>query len=88
MRKSLQETEQLENYLLNRMEEQEGSGFRIHLLLNSGLQEVMDLQREAYNQISLYGRKKLKEELQEIQERLIRQPEKKAFWTKIKTLFT
>lgn len=88
MRKSLNETEQLENYLLNRMNEQEDNDLRIRLLLNPGLQEAAALQKNAYEQIRLFGRKKLKEELQEIQERLIRQPEKRAFWTRLKALFT
>lgn len=88
MRKSLNEIQQIENYVLGRMNEQEYQDFQILLFIDAHLQSEVDVQTEAYALIKGYARKKLKAELSAVHERVFNQPDKAWFWQKIKDLFT
>lgn len=87
MRKSLNELQQIEAYLLHKMVEQEQQDFQIQLLVNPVLRAKVSLQEKAYDHIRTYGRSKLKAELQLIHEKLFQHPEKESFRKKIKKLF-
>ena len=87
MRRSLHEIQQTENYIFGQMSLQEHEDFRIRLLINSHLQEEVDAQTEAYALIRVYGRKKLKAELNAVHEKLFARPEKKWFRELIKNIF-
>lgn len=88
MRKSLHEIQQIENYILGRMSVREHQDFKVRLLVNPHLQEEVDAQTEAYALIKVYGRKKLKAELNAVHEKLFTHPEKKWFRQLIKNIFT
>ena len=88
MRKSSHDIRQIENYIFGRMNVQENQDFKVRLLTNARLYEEVETQKEAYLLVKIYGRKKLKAELNIIHEKLFTHPEKKSFRQLIKNIFS
>lgn len=87
MRTSLRETERIERYLLNKDSAPQRLSFEAALLLDDGLKEKLEEQREAYELIKFYGRKKLQAEIREVHQLLFRQPKYSGFRNKVLNLF-
>lgn len=88
MRKSLNDLQQIENYIFGRMPVAEQQAFYVRLLTENGLQEDIDKQLEAYAVIRAFGRQKLKAELEAVYQKQYSIPEHRSFFDKIKQLFT
>ena len=87
MRTSLNETRQIEEFLLgsNHMEEQ--LLFEAQMTLDPALKEKVSLQRNAYAKVKAYGRKQLRTELDGIETKLFNQPKYAGFRQRIRSIF-
>lgn len=88
MRKSLNDIQQIENYVLGHMTAQEYQDFRVRLLTEAHLQPDVDAQRETYTLIRAYARKKLKAELEAVHQKVFSRSDKAWLRQSIKNLFT
>jgi len=88
MRTSLVETEQIEAYLLQLSDPGDSLVFEARLLLEPGLHEKLQWQKETYHMVSIYGRDQLKKEIDAVHQNLFTQPEHTSFSHKIRRLFT
>ena len=64
MRKQLHETEDIDNYVFNKMAEPERFLFEAKMIVAPGLRTNLLFQRRAYSMIRWFGRKKRKEQLE------------------------
>ncbi len=87
MRTSLNETEQIEAYLMRSAEPGDALVFEAKLLLDTSLPEKIHWQKNAYEMIRLYSREQLKMEIGSAHQKLFSQPEHAGFRQKIKRLF-
>ncbi len=88
MRASLIEIKQIEDYLFRRMGKEDSLVFEAKLLLDDELRQKMLLQKKTYELVTLYSRKRLKEEIEEVHNKLFREPEHESFREKIVRLFS
>lgn len=70
MRTSLRETQMLDNYTLRQQTEEESLLTEARLLLSPELQDKLHWQQQVYELVQLYGRRRLKEELEAVHEQL------------------
>ncbi|TRX52177.1 hypothetical protein FNH22_22415 [Fulvivirga sp. M361] len=87
MRTSLNEIERIENYLLQKNDPSQHLRFEVSLMCSGELREKVSQQRELYEHIRCYGRKKLIEEIEEVHQRLFKEPEYIRFKNKILNIF-
>jgi hypothetical protein len=88
MRTSLIETEQIEAHLLQLSDPGDSLVFEARLLLEPGLLEKLQWQKETYHIVRIYGRDQLKKEIEAVRQKLFTQPEHINFSQKIRRLFT
>ena len=85
MRTSLNEIKQIEAHLLNEQSHEQTLLFEAQLLLDNQLKEKLLWQQKTYALVKLYGRKKLKEELEQVHQQIFNtQP---TFRTRILSFF-
>jgi hypothetical protein len=70
MRTSLIEIKKIEEHILNQSSNEDALLFEAHLLLDSDLKDKLHWQKKTVELIHIYGRKRLKEELEQIHEQL------------------
>jgi hypothetical protein len=87
MRTSLNEMQEIEDHLFQKLNGEDEFLFRANLLLNKGLTENVECQRKAYRLVHVYGRKQLKQEIEAVHQNLFTQPEHLSFRKKIFALF-
>lgn len=87
MRTSLNEIQQIENHLFNKLTNEEEVLFQVKLLLNDDLPENLRSQKKAYEVIQAYGRKQIMQELESAHRKLFSSPEHRSFRNKILNLF-
>ena len=87
MRTSLNEIRQIEKYLLRQLSTEEALVFEARLLTNPVLKANAYLQQKVYQLLRIYHRKKLKEEVEAVHQRLFSDPEKADFQQNIIHLF-
>ena len=87
MRKSLNEIQQIEQYLLGDLPPGESTEFNTRLATSSDFYEKFELQKEVYRLLKIIFRRKLKREIQLIQNQLFTNPQKQSFQQKIKAIF-
>lgn len=87
MRTSLNETEQIEAYLLQPADKGESLLFDARAILNPALHDKMIWQQKAYEIVHLYGRKQLQQEIRAVHLKLFSLPEHAGFRQRIKRLF-
>lgn len=83
----MNELQQLERYIQGTLETEERLLLEAQLILNAGLQDKLHWQKKTYALIGLYGRKKLRTEIEQVQNRLFTAEKFKDFQKKIKTIF-
>lgn len=88
MRTSLKEIKNIENYLFGRFEAGEKLMFDTRLILDTQMAEKVAWQKEAYDLVQQYGRKKLKSELEMVHQKLFENPEHTGFRQKILQIFS
>ena len=87
MQTSLIETRDIEEYLLGRKSPEESVLFQANLILRPELSDKLKWQERTFVLVQLYGRKKLKAELQEVEGLLFREVAFEGFRNKILRLF-
>jgi hypothetical protein len=85
MRTSLNNIKSAEDYLLHQSTPEDHLLFEAQLLLSSELKENLLWQKKTYQLVKLYGRKKLKEELEQVHNELF--TTNKGFRNKILSFF-
>ena len=88
MRTSLNETKRIEDYLQGQMELPEQLLFEASMALDPTLAEKATWQKRVYGLIRLYGRKKLKMELEAIHLKLLSDPGHSTFKEPVLALFS
>ncbi|MDB5134575.1 MAG: hypothetical protein JWP37_1178 [Mucilaginibacter sp.] len=88
MRTSLLETEQIEAHLLRLSESGDMLVFEARLLLEPELQDKMIWQQKTYNIVRQYGRNQLKQEIENVHQKLFTEEHHQSFRQKIIRLFS
>lgn len=83
----MSETQQLELYLQNRLNPEDQLLLDARCLVDAGLRDNLFWQKRAYAVINQYGMKKMREEIQAVQNSLFTEKKFIHFRTKIKNIF-
>lgn len=70
MRTSLSEIKNIEDYLLDQQQPEDKLVFEARMILNKDLQQKTEQQHQLYKLVRLYGRKKLRQEIEAVQQKL------------------
>lgn len=87
MRTSLNEIQQIDDYLLKYAGEADALLFEVRLLLQPALRENLLWQQKTYDIIRQYSRRQLKTEIETVHQQLFTEPEHIPFRKKIMSLF-
>ena len=87
MRTSLNDIQQIEDYLLQYAGKTDRALFEARLILQPALQEDLVWQQKTYEAIKQYGRRRLKAEIESVHQQLFTEPEHLSFRRKIMALF-
>ncbi len=87
MRTSLNEIQEVENFLLEKLPPQESLLFQAKLITNPMLKWNVALQSKLMDVVLLYHRRKLKVEIRTIHNRLFSNPDKSEFQLTIDKIF-
>ena len=88
MRTSLNEIREIEEHLLLRSRPDNSLLFEARLILDKDLREKLLWQKKTYAVIQLYGRRRLKNEIEAVHEKLFNEPAHEGLRNKIMKLFT
>lgn len=88
MRTSLNEIRHIEEHLLGQVFDGDALLMEVKMSLSPVLTNNVAAQKEAYNLVRKYGRKKLREEIELVEKKLFRAPEFRTFRQRIFSLFT
>jgi hypothetical protein len=88
MRTSLNNTRLIDGHLFNRNTTEDALVFDALLIINPELNEQIEWQKKAHTIIKLYGRKKLKSEIDTVHQKLFNEPEHLSFRQKILDFFS
>lgn len=83
----MNETQQLENYLLGGLSAEDRLLIEAQLLINRDLRRTANLQKLTYALVQNYGRKKLKADIQAAQKRLFTETRFSSFRKTITSIF-
>jgi anti-sigma-K factor RskA len=83
----MNETQQLEHYVHGTLPTEERLLMEARLIVDTELRNKLDWQQKAYALIHAYGRKKLRAEIEQIQNRLFTEDKFKIFRKRIQTIF-
>jgi hypothetical protein len=87
MKTSRNNSRHIEEYLNGRQTTEDTLVFEANLLVDPMLRMNVFFQKKIYSLINLYGRKKLKAEIEQVHNRLFENPEKIVFQDRIHQLF-
>ena len=87
MRTSLIEIKKLEDLILNSGDHSERLVTEAKALIDPDLREMVQLQKKSYELIRLYGRNKLRGEIEEVERLIFREPKFKFFQNTIRSIF-
>jgi hypothetical protein len=88
MRTSLNDIQQIDDYLLQYAGKADRALFEARLLLQPALQENLAWQQKTYDIIKQYSRRRLKEEIDSVHQHLFTEPEHIPFCRKIMAIFS
>lgn len=74
MRKELTETQEIENYLLNRLDEEEQKQFEVKLLIDPSVAEKTEAQAGVYKLVRRFWRSQTRKQLEIIYQQLLNEP--------------
>lgn len=83
----MNETQQLDAYLLGEMSPENKLLLEAHLLLNEHLKEKVFWQEKTHSLIKEHGRRQLKSELEKVHQRLFLEKKFESFRKKIESIF-
>lgn len=84
---SFKEIQHAEQYIFGKLNTEERLLFEAQLLINPTFRKNVFFQKKVYNLIKLFGRRKMKHELDTIHDQIFSDPEKTAFQQNILKLF-
>jgi hypothetical protein len=87
MKTSLNELRLIEHYLLSDDKDGENFLFEAKMILQPGLKQQVYWQNKTYHMVRDYGRKQLKNEINNIHEKLFNTDEHQSFRQKVMRLF-
>jgi hypothetical protein len=87
MRTSLNNIKETEDFLSGALQAEETLLFKVRLLLDPALRVNVSIQQKAYSLIRLYGRKKLKAEIESVHENIFNDPTHAKYRREIDQLF-
>jgi hypothetical protein len=87
MTTSQNKIQQTEDFLIGRMEPGEKILFKAKLILDPVLKVNTAFQRKVYQLITLYGRRKIKAEIEKVQHTIFNDPSSREFQNRIHRLF-
>jgi hypothetical protein len=88
MRTSLNDLKQTEDFLAGKLNPQDSVLLRARLLIDPVLRMNMAIQQKIYSLITLYGRRRLKEEIEDVHLRIFKDPNRAAYREEITQLFS
>ena len=88
MMTSLTETKEIEAYLSGKLNDGETVVFEAKLILDQTLKDKVSWQKKTYDLIRVFGRKKLKSELEIVHQQLFTEPKHQNFREKVFQLFS
>jgi hypothetical protein len=88
MRTSLNDIQQIDDYLLKVAGEGDNALFEARLILQPALQENLLWQQRTYDVIRQYSRRQLKAEIAAVHQQLFHEPEHSSFRRKIMAFFS
>ena len=88
MRTSLLETEQIEAHLMRLTEPGDALVFEARILLEPELRDKMQWQEKTYCIIRQYGRNQLRQEIENVHQKLFHEEQHQSFRQKIMRLFS
>ncbi len=88
MRTSLNEIKKIEDYLHKKTDLADRLLFEANMVLDKDLNEKVEMQKEVCQLVNIYGRKRLKAELEAVHHRLFNDPEHISFRNSILRLFS
>ena len=88
MRTSLNEIQQIDDYLFKYAGEADAILFEASLILEPALHEKMMWQQKVYDLITQYSRRQLKTEIKAVHQKLFSTPEHSSFAQKIRAFFS
>lgn len=83
----MNETQQLEAYLNGEMSPENKLLMEVHLVLNEGLKDKLRWQEKTYTLIKESGRRQLKQEIENVHQRLFSEKKFESFRKKIQSIF-
>lgn len=87
MRTSLNEIKKIEDHLFQKSAKEDSLLMEARLILDPALRDKFVWQEKTYEVIKMYGRKKMKEDLDAIHRKLFLDPEHESFKNKILKIF-
>lgn len=88
MRTSLNDIKQAEDFLSGELKPQDSVLMRARLLIDPVLRMNLAIQQKVYALVKLYGRRKLKEEIEDVHTKIFQDPGRVAYREKITQLFS
>jgi hypothetical protein len=88
MRTSLLETQEIESHLMRSAEPGDSLVFEAKLLLEPGLQDKILWQQKTYEIVRQYGRAGLRQEIENVHQKLFNEARHQSFKQKIMRLFS
>lgn len=87
MRTSLAEIELIDNWLLSRDDPQAALLVQARLVLDDDFNDKIDHQKAVHELVNLYGRQKLRKEIEAVESRLLASRNHRSFQDRIKSIF-
>ena len=88
MRTSLNEIKKAEDFLSGKLSGAEAVLMQARLLIDPVLRMNLAFQRKVYALVTLYGRRKLKAEIEDVHDRIFQDPARAAYREEIAQLFS
>jgi hypothetical protein len=88
MRTSLNEIQQIDDYLFKYAGEADVLLFEARLILEPALKEKMKWQQQVYVLITQYSRRQLKAEIEAVHQKIFTAPEHRSFRQQIRAIFS
>ncbi|RYD56037.1 MAG: hypothetical protein EOP56_13970 [Sphingobacteriales bacterium] len=87
MTTSLTETKLLDEYLHNTCDRQDIAVLEVRLMLEPELKQKLHWQQYTHQLVCLYGRKKLRDEIEAVHQKLFTDPDHTGFQKRISAIF-
>lgn len=87
MRTSLIEIREIERWIEGRLDKKERLLFEAKLIVDKNLKTKVDLQKGVFNLVRIYGRERLRDEVKQVEKRLLTNKDNILFQQQIYSIF-